>query len=132
MAFKRENRVADEVKRLTAEIIRTELDDPRVPVFTSITDVTVSSDFNYADLYVSVLAQEKDKQVEAVEALNSAKGFLRKSLSKRLKLRVTPELRFHLDDSFDKGQRIDEILEKVKSEKADNADVDETETEDLD
>lgn len=132
MAFKRENRVADEVKRLTAEIIRTELDDPRVPVFTSITDVTVSSDFNYADLYVSVLAQDKDKQVEAVEALNSAKGFLRKTLSQRLKLRVTPELRFHLDDSFDKGQRIDEILEKVKSEKADNADVDETETEDLD
>lgn len=132
MAFKRENRVADEVKRLTAEIIRTELDDPRVPVFTSITDVTVSSDFNYADLYVSVLAQDKDKQVEAVEALNSAKGFLRKTLSQRLKLRVTPELRFHLDDSFDKGQRIDEILEQVKSEKADNADVDETETEDLD
>lgn len=132
MAFKRENRVADEVKRLTAEIIRTELDDPRVPVFTSITDVTVSSDFNYADLYVSVLAQDKDKQVEAVEALNSAKGFLRKTLSQRLKLRVTPELRFHLDDSFDKGQRIDEILEKVKSEKSDNADVDETETEDLD
>ena len=132
MAFKRENRVADEVKRLTAEIIRTELDDPRVPVFTSITDVTVSSDFNYADLYVSVLAQDKDKQVEAVEALNSAKGFLRKTLSQRLKLRVTPELRFHLDDSFDKGQRIDEILEKVKSEKADNVDVDETETNDLD
>ena len=132
MAFKRENRVADEVKRLTAEIIRTELDDPRVPVFTSITDVTVSSDFNYADLYVSVLAQDKDKQVEAVEALNSAKGFMRKSLSQRLKLRVTPELRFHLDDSFDKGQRIDEILEKVKSEKVDNVDVDETEAEDLD
>lgn len=132
MAFKRENRVADEVKRLTAEIIRTELDDPRVPVFTSITDVTVSSDFNYADLYVSVLAQDKDKQVEAVEALNSAKGFLRKTLSQRLKLRVTPELRFHLDDSFDKGQRIDEILEKVKSEKADNVDVDETEADDLD
>lgn len=132
MAFKRENRVADEVKRLTAEIIRTELDDPRVPVFTSITDVTVSSDFNYADLYVSVLAQDKDKQVEAVEALNSAKGFMRKSLSQRLKLRVTPELRFHLDDSFDKGQRIDEILEKVKSEKVDNVDVGETETEDLD
>ena len=127
MAFKRENRVADEVKRLTAEIIRTELDDPRVPVFTSITDVTVSSDFNYADLYVSVLAQDKDKQVEAVEALNSAKGFLRKTLSQRLKLRVTPELRFHLDDSFDKGQRIDEILEQVKSEKTDNVDDDETE-----
>ena len=132
MAFKRENRVADEVKRLTAEIIRTELDDPRVPVFTSITDVTVSSDFNYADLYVSVLAQAKDKQVEAVEALNSAKGFLRKELSQRLKLRVTPELRFHLDDSFDKGQRIDEILEQVKSEKNDNVDVEETDLEDLD
>ena len=132
MGFKRENRVADEVKRLTAEIIRTELDDPRVPVFTSITDVTVSSDFNYADLYVSVLAQAKDKQVEAVEALNSAKGFLRKELSQRLKLRVTPELRFHLDDSFDKGQRIDEILEQVKSEKNDNVDVEETDLEDLD
>ncbi len=132
MGFKRENRVADEVKRLTAEIIRTELDDPRVPVFTSITDVTVSSDFNYADLYVSVLAQAKDKQVEAVEALNSAKGFLRKELSQRLKLRVTPELRFHLDDSFDKGQRIDEILEQVKSERAENADAVEADLEDLD
>lgn len=132
MAFKRENRVADEVKRLTAEIIRTELDDPRVPVFTSITDVTVSSDFNYADLYVSVLAQAKDKQVEAVEALNSAKGFLRKELSQRLKLRVTPELRFHLDDSFDKGQRIDEILEQVKSERAENTEGEEVDLEDLD
>lgn len=132
MAFKRENRVADEVKRLTAEIIRTELDDPRVPVFTSITDVTVSSDFNYADLYVSVLAQAKDKQVEAVEALNSAKGFLRKELSQRLKLRVTPELRFHLDDSFDKGQRIDEILEQVKADRAENAEVEEADLEELD
>ncbi len=132
MAFKRENRVADEVKRLTAEIIRTELDDPRVPVFTSITDVTVSSDFNYADLYVSVLAQAKDKQVEAVEALNTAKGFLRKELSQRLKLRVTPELRFHLDDSFDKGQRIDEILEQVKADRAENADAMEADLEELD
>lgn len=119
MAFKREDRVADEIKRIVADLIAKELDDPRVPAFTSVTEVTVSRDFNYADLYISVLAADRESQERAVQALNNARGFLRTLLSKRLDLRVTPELRFHLDDSYDKGQRIDDLLEQVKQAKSD-------------
>ena len=126
MAFKREERVADEVKRIVADLIRTELDDPRVPVFTSLTEVTVSKDFNYADLYVSVLA-DRDGKEEAVKALNNAKGFLRSALAKRIDLRVSPELRFHLDDSFDKGKRIDELLAQVRESDAKRSKIDEIE-----
>lgn len=118
MAFNREERVADEVRRIVSELISSELDDPRVPAFTSITDVRVSRDFNYADLHISVLAGDREVQEAAVKALNKAKGFLRKGLSQRIKLRVTPELRFHLDDSYEKGQRIDELLAELKAGKS--------------
>ncbi len=126
MAFKREDRVADEVRKIVADIITTELDDPRVPTFTSITSARVSRDFNYADLYVSVLGTAEEQE-QAIKALTKAKGFLRKSLSQRIKLRVTPELRFHLDDSYEKGKRIDDLLAEVH--KNDDRELETLETE---
>ena len=116
MAFKREDRVADEVKRIIGNIISREMDDPRIPTFTSVTDVEVSKDFSYADLYISVLAASREEQEEAIKALNQARGYLRTGLAQNLDLRITPELRFHLDDTYAKGKKIDDLIKKVKQE----------------
>jgi ribosome-binding factor A len=69
----------------------------------------VSSDFRHADVHVSVLGPESDRE-QAIAGLTSARGFLRRELARRLSLRVTPELKFHLDRGAEHSQRIEELL----------------------
>ena len=76
--------------RALSEIIR-EVKDPRVDVFTSITDVIVAPDLKTCKIYVSVLGNE-EKRSSTLAGLNSAKGFIRHELARIVNLRNTPEL----------------------------------------
>ena len=93
MNSKRINRISEEVKRTISDIVQNELKDPRIPSITSISHVEVTNDLSYAKVYVSVLGNDFDRD-EAIEGLNSAKGFIKKELSKKIKLRAMPELIF--------------------------------------
>ncbi|WP_273778289.1 MULTISPECIES: ribosome-binding factor A [unclassified Acinetobacter] len=96
-------RMADSVQRELSELIRQELKDPRLGGLVTISAVKVSPDLGYADVYVTVMGRElSDDQNEAahketLDVLNKASGFLRQELSRRIKTRVTPRLRFHYD-----------------------------------
>lgn len=122
MAVRREDRVADEVKRILAKSIQRDLKDPRVPPFTSVTDVKVTRDFSYATCFVSVLGSP-DEQKACLEALEKSKGFLRSKIAKQLTIRVTPELRFKLDDTYERAKRIDQLIDSAiaKDRAADQA-----------
>lgn len=86
----------------------------------SITGVDVSRDFSYARVHVTVMKRpepdtevqllEKTQAEEAVKALNKAAGFLRSLLSKRLKLRTTPKLQFHYDESIARGRYLSDLI----------------------
>lgn len=109
----RTGRMAETIKQEVASIMQQELKDPRVG-FASITSVEVSGDKRYAKIFISVLGDES-KGKETIKALKNAQGFIRTELSKRLKVRFTPEIVFELDQSISHGVRIMEVLKGIES-----------------
>ncbi|GAA5000733.1 ribosome-binding factor A [Acinetobacter puyangensis] len=103
MASQRLKRMADSVQRELSELIRLELKDPRLGGLVTISGVKVSPDLGYAEVYVTVMGRELDDDQteqahkETLDVLNKASGFLRQELSRRIKTRITPRLRFHYD-----------------------------------
>lgn len=108
----RTERVGDLIRAELADLFLRELRDPRVALAT-VSSVDVARDFSRATVKVSVLGSEAERTA-AVAALERAKGFLRKELSRRISLRTTPELHFLLDRGAEHSQRISEILELTK------------------
>lgn len=97
-------RLADQIQRDLAVLIRDEVNDPRLTGFVTISSVKISPDLGYADIYVTVMepamddSMRKDNHEESLQVLNNAAGFLRTQLSHLLKTRTTPRLRFHYDE----------------------------------
>ncbi|GFI21283.1 ribosome-binding factor A [Lachnospiraceae bacterium] len=105
-------RVNGEVHRVLAEVIRSEIKDPRINPMTSVVAVEVAPDLKTCKAWVSVLGDE-DSQKDTLEGLMSAEGYIRSLLAKKINLRNTPEIRFILDQSIAYGvsmsKKIDEI-----------------------
>ncbi len=115
-SYQRIDRISEEVRREVDAIIREELGDPRIGGTFSITRAEVTGDLRYAKIYVSVL--EDDRRDELMEALKSAKGFIRRSLGKRMIIRYSPELIFISDKNIEYGVHIAKVLaDTVKPEK---------------
>lgn len=110
----RSARVGDEMREILAELLRDEVKDPRIG-FVSIVKVEVSGDLRHAKIHVSVMGDDQQKK-DSLKGLNSASGFLRSEVAKRLQLRYTPELHFALDESIEHGQRIAQLLVQVQNE----------------
>jgi ribosome-binding factor A len=90
-------RLADQIQRELAELIRNQLKDPRLGMVT-VSAVKVSKDMGYADVYVTVLGKDLTADyAPSLEVLNHAAGFLRAALGKSLQIRMIPRLRFHYD-----------------------------------
>lgn len=118
----RGGRTNSDVQRVLSHIIMYEVKDPRVnPVRTTITKLEVTKDLKYCKVYISVLDNDAAK-TECIRGLESAKGFIRKSLADSLNLRNTPEISFTLDNSIEYGvemsKKIDEILGHDNPEEA--------------
>ncbi len=107
--FPRGRRIADQIQRELSEIIRLELKDPRVGLVT-ITDVEVSQDNAHAKVFVTSFG-EPVQQEAALRALDHAAGFLRTTLSKRLKLRTVPQLHFLYDVSVERGMHLSRLID---------------------
>jgi ribosome-binding factor A len=110
----RPERVAQRIRRETADILETTLRDPRLSGMISITDVEVTHDLSMARVFVSILEQGEARD-RAMEALASAAGFVRRQLAPRLGLREVPELRFLLDTSIERGARVEDILRRLSA-----------------
>lgn len=112
----------EQVRELVATIISREVSDPRLDMVT-VTGVKTSPDRSVATIYVSA---EPARYEEVLEGLESAKGCIRSLLGKPLGWRVTPELRFFIDESIDEGERIGDALLNVPPSLIDEpSDVDE-------
>ena len=111
-AYNRIDRISEEVKRELSMIIR-ELKDPRLTKsVVSVINVNVTKDLKFAKAYISVLGKE-DVQKEAMDALKSASGFIRKEVGRRINLRNTPEFTFVLDNSIEYGAHINQVLKNL-------------------
>jgi ribosome-binding factor A len=120
--FSRSERMAEQLRRELAEIVRDEIDDPRLG-FISFTEVRMSRDLSHAVIYCSVLNSED--QVESIEVLNRAVGFIRKEIARRIRARIVPTLKFVVDDSVTRGVAMDELIsEAIKNDKKPGGDED--------
>jgi ribosome-binding factor A len=112
----RTQRLADQIQRELAGLIRLELKDPRLGMVT-VSGVKVSPDMGYADIYVTVIGSSLDeKPDESVAVLNAAAGFLRGELGRALTTRITPRLRFHFDEVTARGNRMAALINQAVKE----------------
>lgn len=128
-AFKRTDRVADQIQRDLSVLIQREIKDPRLGMVT-ISYVKVSKDLGYADVYLTVLPMgdqdEAEATVSSLKVLNAAAGFLRTELARGIRLRIMPELRFHFDESVERGRHLHHLIEEVyQQEKRNSTESDE-------
>ena len=115
MAKHREEKINEEVMRELTAIIR-ELKDPRLSAgMVSVLKSVVTKDLKFCKVYISVLGNDSEKK-GVLDGLNSAKGFIRKEVSHRLSLRVTPEFDFEINDSLEEGDRILKIMNELSTD----------------
>ena len=107
-SFQRIDRISEEVRREVDRIIREDLNDPRITGTWSITRAEVTGDLQYAKIYVSVLEDEVREPL--MEALKSAKGYIRRALGKRMIIRTSPEMLFISDRNIAYGAHIAKVL----------------------
>jgi len=111
--FKRVDRFSQQLQREVAMILQREIKDPRV-VMPTVSDVEVSRDLSYAKVFVTFL-QDEDKAVkEALKVLNDASGYIRSLLGKRVRARVTPQLKFVHDSSTLEGMRMSALVREAR------------------
>jgi len=111
-SYSRTERVSELLKEEISFIIGNRLKDPRIG-FLTLMKVEVAKDISFARVYVSVYGDDESK-TDTMEALDSAKGFIRKELSGRVRMRTIPELVFVRDLSEEHRFRIDKILRDLK------------------
>lgn len=99
---------------------------------TTISDVEISGDLQVVKVYVSVFGDERGKEV-ALAGLKSKAKYVRGELGRRMKLRLTPEIRFIEDESLERGSRVIAILDRLKNEKTnpDGQDKEQSESPDI-
>lgn len=121
----RRQRIADRIRAELSDLLQREVSDPRLELVT-ITDVKVDRELAFADVFVSTVSvpgprSEEERQREVMGALHGAAGYLRREAGARIRLRNTPQLRFHWDPSPERGEHLAQLLDSIRSPAAANA-----------
>ncbi len=106
-------RVASELQHEVSALLARGLKDPRVTGFVTVTGAKMSPDLREATVYVSIHAEEAERE-RTLEGLRSAAGWLQREVARNLRLRHTPHLRFVYDASVERGDRIERLLREAK------------------
>lgn len=108
----RNERVRKTLMKEIADILQKEIRDPKISGVVSILDVEVSHDNSYAKVYYSIFGNDEQK-AKTIEAMTQNTPKIRHEVGKRIRLRLTPELRFIYDDSIERGSKVSEIIDKI-------------------
>ena len=115
MASTRPSRVGDQLRAEIADLLAREVHDPGIG-FLTITHVNVSPDLQVARVYYTTLGDEKARR-DTSRALGRATPFLRRQIGSRLRLKRVPLLEFFFDESIERGDRIERILNDLSAER---------------
>jgi ribosome-binding factor A len=115
--YSRTDRVAEQMQREIAELIRLRVNDPRLRLVT-ITGVEVAGDYSSAKVFFTRL---DGKNEEALEGLRHASGYVRSQLAHSIKLRVMPELHFVYDSSVERGSKLSRLIDEAVASDAEHA-----------
>jgi ribosome-binding factor A len=112
-------RLRELFKQEISAILHREMKDPRIG-FVSVTDVELTPDLRHAKVFVSILGDE-DAKAKTMAGLTSAQGFIRTELGRRIRLRYLPQIHFKLDESIERGVRVQHLLRRVAEAKGEEA-----------
>lgn len=118
---RRTERINSIIQQEISELLREQINDPRLTALISITKVSTSPDLRHAKVFVSALGDKVNKD-EILQGFTAASGFLRRQLANSLELKHMPELSFHLDDSIERGAEVLKLIDQVTSEDTENKD----------
>jgi ribosome-binding factor A len=107
----RPHRVGEEVRKTLADLLTKGLKDPRIG-FVSVMEVRMSPDLRHANCYVSLLGSESERK-SSLAGLRSASGWLRREVSKRLRLRFSPEMRFFEDTTLERVFHLEDVFREM-------------------
>ncbi len=119
--FSRSDRVAEQIRRELAELIRLELKDPRVRLVT-LTDVEVTPDYAHAKVFYTSLS-DATQQAEIASGLRRASSFLRRELGRRIKIHHLPELHFVYDASVERGTALSRLIDEAVADQVPEGDT---------
>jgi ribosome-binding factor A len=108
-------RIADRIREELSQMLLRDLSDPRLRLI-SVTDAKVDRELSYADIYVSAV-EGRTRAQEVLAGLESATGYIRKELTRRVELRTFPRLRFHWDPTPENADRIERALADLRNKK---------------
>lgn len=111
MKSQRAHRIGEQIQQELADLLRTEVKDPRVGMVT-VTHVEVTQDLAHAKVYFTALSGREHAK-EAVAALSRTGGFLRSQLAQRLKVFTVPQLAFVYDDSIESGMHLSQLIDEA-------------------
>jgi ribosome-binding factor A len=115
--FSRNVRVASQLQRELAELLRSDVKDARLGMVT-VSDVEVTRDLSLAKVYVSFLGARQTTS-ESLKLLAARAPLLRHEVGRRMRMRVIPELRFIFDDSVERGLHMDAVIDNLHTPKSD-------------
>ncbi|MHC4605894.1 MAG: 30S ribosome-binding factor RbfA [Planctomycetota bacterium] len=123
----RKEKLEREIVRETSQIILYEMKDPRLG-FVTVTRAKISDDYRYAKVFISVLGEEGKKRL-TMQGLEHARGFVQRSLSRRIPMRTFPELAFVLDESVEKTMQMVQMIDDLTREREEREGAEDPEAE---
>ena len=105
-SYNRTKRIAEEIKKVISSMLISGIKDPRITSMVSVT----TNDLSYAYVYVSILGGDEES---TLLGLKSAVNYIRREVSRSVKLRHTPQIIFKVDDSIKNGMYMDHLIRKV-------------------
>lgn len=117
----KQDRVGERIRAILSELLLREVADPRLKNVT-ITEVTLDPELMFASVYVNALGDES-RQDEVIAALGKAKGFLRREVGKRVRLRILPDFHFHWDERLGRAEHLNKLLSSLDIPPADTPPV---------
>ena len=109
-SYNRTKRIAEEIRKVVSTMLISGIKDPRITSMVSVTDVEVTNDLSYAYVYVSILGGDEES---TLKGLRNAVSYIRREVSRNVKLRHTPQIIFKVDDSIKNGMYMSDLIKKV-------------------
>lgn len=122
MSTRRQERVSERIHEEISDVLQKRTRDPRL-AYVTVTSVEVSPDLKVARVFISALG-DRESRNSALQGLKHASKYIRRQLAQRLRMRFTPELRFILDESWERGAHIDQLLEQLQSSESSDGTAD--------
>jgi len=104
-------KIDEEIVKALSCIFREEIKDPRIDGMITISEAKITRDFSHCNIYISIYNSQNRN--ECFKTINDSANFIRKKLAEKIDLRVMPELHFHLDETLDYVDKMNDLFKKI-------------------